>query len=168
VKIELSEWTKQDIDGLVQYANNINVWNTLRDMFPHPYTKKDAEHWIKINESISPPQNFAIHVDGTVVGGAGVVVKEDIYRKNAEIGYWLGEPFWGKGIGTEVVRLLTQYTFSHFDVNRIYAEVFSNNPVSMKVLARNGYHEEGIHRQAIIKNNELLDAHLWVKFRSAE
>jgi [ribosomal protein S5]-alanine N-acetyltransferase len=168
MKIELVKWSRRDIDGLVKYANNINVWNMLRDMFPHPYTTGDAEQWIKINESISPAENFAIHLDGTVVGGAGIILKNDIYRKNAEIGYWIGEPFWGKGIGTHVVRQLTDYAFSNFDVNRIYAEVFSNNMVSMKVLAKNGYHEEAIHRKSIIKNHQLLDAHLWVKLISAE
>ncbi len=166
MKIELCEWKKADIPELVKHANNINVWNTLRDFFPHPYTKHDAEEWIKLNELVHPANNFAIHVDKETVGGAGVVVKDDIYRKNAEIGYWLGEAFWGRGITTVVVEKLTAYTFENFDVLRIYAEIFSNNPVSMKVLAKNGYHEEAVHKKAIIKNNQLLDAHLWVKFRS--
>src|SRR5580765_2775996 len=165
MKIELKAWDKTDVPALIKYANNINVWNTLRDLFPYPYTKKDAEDWIELNKVLFPAINFAIRVEGKTIGGAGVTIKDDIYRKNAEIGYWLGEPFWGKGIATQVVKQLTTYTFSNFDVIRIYAEVFSNNPISMKVLAKNGYHEEAVHRKAIIKNNQFLDAHLWVKFK---
>jgi len=168
MKVELGAWSKNDIPALIKYAGNIKVWNTLRDIFPHPYTKKDAEEWVKMNELIYPANNFAIRVDENTVGGAGVIIKNDIYRKNAEIGYWLAEPFWGNGITTIAVSKLTAYTFANFDVIRIYAEVFSNNPVSMKVLAKNGYHEEAIHRKAIIKNNQVLDAHLWVKFKPGE
>jgi len=168
MKIELGAWEKKDIPALVKYGNNINVWNTLRDIFPHPYTEEDGEKWIKLNQFQDPPSNFAIRVDGETAGGAGLLIKQDIYRKNAEIGYWLAEPYWGKGIITEVVRQLTAYAFEHFDINRVYAEVFSNNPVSMRVLAKNGYQEEAIHRKAIFKNNEFLDAHLWVKFKSHE
>ena len=165
MRIELGTWQEKDIPALVKYGNNIKVWNTLRDIFPNPYTNTDAEKWIKLNELTSPAVNFAIRVDDEAIGAAGILVKADIYRYNAEIGYWIGEPFWGKGIMTEVVRQLTEYTFAHFHVNRIYAEVFSNNPVSMKVLEKNGYHQEAIHRKAIAKNNEFLDAHLWVKFK---
>ena len=168
MKIELGPWDKNDIPALVKYANNIKVWNTLRDLFPHPYSKKDAEEWIMLNELTHPANNFAIRVDGKMVGGAGIIIKDDIYRKNAEIGYWLGEPFWGKGIATVVVAQLTSYAFANFDVIRIYAEVFSNNPVSMKVLEKNGYKQESIHRKAIFKNNQFLDAHLWVKFKGDE
>jgi ribosomal-protein-alanine N-acetyltransferase len=168
MKTDLGAWDRTDIPALIKYANNIKVWNKLRDIFPHPYTMKDAEEWIKINEFIYPPKNFAIRIGANTIGGAGVIIKDDIYRKNAEIGYWLAEPFWGKGIATIVVEKLTAYTFANFDVVRIYAEVFSNNPVSMKVLSKNGYHEEAIHRKAIIKNNQFLDAHLWVKFKPGE
>ncbi|MBS1597088.1 MAG: GNAT family N-acetyltransferase [Bacteroidetes bacterium] len=168
MKIELGTWGKEDIPGLVKYANDIKIWNTLRDIFPHPYTKTDADQWIALNELISPPHNFAIRVDGETIGGAGVTLKNDVYKKNAEIGYWIAEPFWGKGIATKVVSLLTIHAFANFDINRIYAEVFSNNPVSMKVLKKNGYHEEAVHRKAIIKNNQFLDAHLWVRFKPEE
>lgn len=165
MKIALQPWKEKDIPSLVQLANNFNVWITLRDSFPHPYTRKDAEGWIAFNRPDSLT-NFSITVDGSLAGGAGIVLKNDIYRKNAEIGYWIGEPFWGKGIATEAVRQLLVYTFSTFDIIRVYAEVFANNPASMKVLEKNGFEEEAIRRKAIIKNNQLLDAHVWVKFRT--
>src|SRR5215472_15396719 len=134
MKIDLSAWSQDDILSLTQYANNMNVWNTLRDSFPHPYTQQNAEEWISLNLHADTITNFSIRVEGEVVGGAGLLLKSDVYRKNAEIGYWLGEPFWGKGITTEAVRQLANYIFSNFDVTRIYAEIFSNNPASMRVL----------------------------------
>ena len=164
MKIELSAWNQDDILSLTQYANNINVWNMLRDSFPYPYTQKNAEEWISLNLNANPTTNFSIKVDSEVAGAAGVLLKADIHCKNAEIGYWLGEPFWGKGIATEAVRQLASHIFSNFDINRIYAEIFSNNPASMKVLLKNGFHEEAIHQRAIFKNQHLLNAHIWVKF----
>jgi len=165
MKIKLGGGDKNDIPALAKYANNMKVWKTLKDIFPHPYTIKDAGEWIILNKHVRPATNFAIRVDGKMAGGTVVIIKDDIYCKNAEIDYWLGEPFWGKGIATEVVAQLTSYAFANFDVIRIYAAVFSNNPVSMKVLEKNGYKEESIHQKAIFKNNQLSDAHLWVKFR---
>jgi len=165
MKIELSSWNQDDIFFLTQYANNPNVWNTLRDSFPHPYTQKNAEEWIALNIYSNPVTNFSIRVDGIVTGAAGFILKSDVYRKNAEIGYWLGEPYWRKGIATEAIHQLVTFIFSNFDIVRIYAEVFSNNPASMKALQKNRFHEEAIHRNAITKNNLLLDAHIWVKFR---
>lgn len=165
MKIELSAWKEEDISFLIQYANNFRVWETLRNSFPHPYTKKDAEEWVNSNLHNNPISNFAIKADGKTVGGAGVILKSDIYIKNAEIGYWIAEPFWGKGIATAVISQLVTYIFSNLDIIRIYAEVFSNNPASMKALAKNGFQQEAILQKSIFKNNQLLDTYIWVKFR---
>ena len=165
MKIELREWKKADAFSLMIAANNANVSSKLRDGFPFPYTKKDADEWIALNEYKEPVTNFAIVVDEQIAGGIGLVQKEDIYRRNAEIGYWLAEPFWHKGIATEAVRQLVDHIFSKFDIDRLYAEIFSNNPASMKVLEKNGFHLEAVHKKSIIKNNQMLDGYLLVKFR---
>jgi RimJ/RimL family protein N-acetyltransferase len=112
-----------------------------------------------------PPRNFCIDVDGEVAGGIGVVFQPDIYKRNIEIGYYVAEEYWGKGIGTEAVRLIVDHLFDTTDCVRIYAEVFAHNLASMAVLRKNGFKLEAIHHKAIFKNNELLDAHHWVKFR---
>jgi ribosomal-protein-alanine N-acetyltransferase len=165
MKVEIRAWKKADAFSLAAAANNANISNMMRDGFPFRYTKKDADEWILLNEDKEPVTNFAVVVDNQFAGAIGFLQKENIYRKNAEIGYWLGEPFWNKGIATEAVRQLVTYIFSEFQVDRVYAEVFSNNPASMKVLEKNGFHLEAVHKKSIIKNNQVLDDYWWVKFR---
>ncbi|HVM87351.1 MAG TPA: GNAT family protein [Puia sp.] len=165
MEIQIRPWENEDTDALTFAANNTNIGATLRDGFPFPYTIKDAEQWISANIDKDPITNFAILANGQIAGGTGFLLKDNIYRKNAEIGYWLAEPFWNKGITTEAVRLLTNHIFTGFDIDRIYAEVFSNNPSSMKVLEKNSFHLDALHRKSIIKNNQVLDMYHWVKFR---
>jgi len=165
MNVRLSPWKKEHVHDLIKAADNLSVWNTVRDIFPHPYTIDDAEEWIAFNEVAFPITNFAIEVDNVVAGSIGITLKRDVERKNAELGYWLGESFWGKGIATDAVRQFIPYVFSTFDIIRIYAKVYSNNPASMRVLAKNQFHQESIHPKAIIKNNQLLDLHVWAKRR---
>ncbi len=107
---------------------------------------------------------MAITVDGYIAGSIGILPKEDVYRKSLEIGYFLGENYWGKGIATIAVSLLLDYICNKFDVVRIYAEVFEHNTASMKVLEKNGFHLEGIREKSVVKNNVLMNDHVWVKF----
>ena len=165
MNVELRQWIMEDLSPLVTLANNIKISRTMRDHFPFPYTPEIGLDWISFNSSIHPPLHYAIVVDNNLAGGAGIIPKTDVNRKSVEIGYWLGEPYWGKGIGTKAVKQLTDYILKNLDVVRITAEVFSNNPASMKVLEKNGYFLEGIQQLAVFKHNELLDAHLWVKLR---
>jgi ribosomal-protein-alanine N-acetyltransferase len=165
MKVELRPWKMEDLSTLVKLANNIKISRTMRDHFPFPYTREAGIDWISFNLSIHPPLHYAIVVNSLLAGGAGLIPKTDVNRKSVEIGYWLGESFWGKGIATIAVKQLTDYILSNLDVVRITAEVFSNNPASMKVLEKSGYFLEGIQQQAVFKHNELLDAHLWVKLR---
>jgi RimJ/RimL family protein N-acetyltransferase len=120
----LRAWRPGDEASLALHANNRNVWVNLRDRFPHPYTLADAEEWIRQSRGIVPQTRFAIIVDGAAVGGIGLERRGDVFRRSAEIGYWLGEPFWGRGIMTEAVRAVTGYAFKNFDLCRIDAGVF--------------------------------------------
>lgn len=163
IEIELRRWQKQDAQALAAIANNRNIWNSVRDFFPSPYTVMDALQWIGKTATENPPLNFAIVVQGQIVGGAGCILKEDVYRKNIEIGYFIGEPFWGKGIATEACRLICQYIQQQMDILRIEACTFQHNKASMRVLQKNGFHLESIRQKAVTKNNQLLDEYCWVK-----
>lgn len=159
----LRPWTTEDAPALAGYFNNINIWNNLRDYIPHPYTLKDAEKFIAGQEGISPVQNFAIISNNQLVGGIGIVLLDDIYRMNAELGYWIAEPFWGLKLASEAVGLMTSYAFENFSINRIVAEVFDYNRASMRVLEKNGYYLETVRRKGILKNDFLTDNFIWVK-----
>jgi RimJ/RimL family protein N-acetyltransferase len=153
----LRPWRKGDEESLVRHANNRAVWRNLRDLFPHPYTQADAEWWIETSSAADPITNFAIAVDGAAVGAIGVVLKDDVFRRSAEIGYWLGEEFWGRGIVSEAVRAMTDYAFANWDLCRIQAGVFEWNPASMRVLEKAGYQFEGRMHKAVIKDGESID-----------
>ena len=161
--IHLRPWTLEDAETLTLLYNNIKIWNNLRDYIPHPYTMEDATKFINNQAEILPTQNFAIMAEEQVVGGIGILLNSDVYRMNVELSYWIGEPFWGKGISTEAVRQMTIYIFENFAINRIVAEVFEYNKPSMRVLEKNGYHLETVTRKGIIKNDYLYDNYIWVK-----
>ena len=150
-------WRPGDEESLVAHANNHKVWRNLRDRFPHPYTIDDAREWIRHMGEESPQTNFAIVVDGEAVGGIGLVLNGDIYRCSAEIGYWLGEAFWGRGVMSEAVRALTQWAFDNFNLSRIYAGVLEWNPASIRVLEKAGYQFEGRLRKAVVKQDLVMD-----------
>jgi RimJ/RimL family protein N-acetyltransferase len=153
----LRPWREGDEESLVRHANNRAVWRNLRDLFPHPYTRADAESWIETSSAADPVTNFAIDVDGAAVGAIGVALKDDVFRRSAEIGYWLGEEYWGRGIVSEAVRAMTDYAFANWDLCRIYAGVFEWNPASMRVLEKAGYKFEGRMHKAVIKDGESID-----------
>lgn len=161
----LREWKTGDEESLVQHANSRAIWRNLRDAFPHPYTLADASHWIEVANPTTPITNFAIVVDGAAVGGIGLVLKDDVFRRSAEIGYWLGEQFWGRGIVTEAVRAVTDYAFATFDLCRVYAGVFEWNPASMRVLEKAGYGLECRMRKSVTKDGQTLDELIYAVIR---
>lgn len=163
MNISLRPWAAEDAQVLALYFNNINIWNNLRDYIPHPYTVKDADKFISGQEGLTPVQNFAIINENEIVGGIGIVLLDDIYKMNVELGYWIAEPFWGSNMATEAVRLMTAYVFDNFAINRIVAEVFDYNRASMRVLEKNGYYLETVRRKGILKNDFLTDNFIWVK-----
>jgi [ribosomal protein S5]-alanine N-acetyltransferase len=156
----LRPWSEGDEVSLVRHANNYEVWRRLRDRFPHPYTQADADQWIAFATQETQTQ-FAIEVYGEAAGGIGLELGSDINRRSAEIGYWLGEAFWGKGITTAAVRALTSYGFKAFNLTRIFAVPFANSSASIRVLEKCGYIREGIMRRSAIKEGVVLDQVLY-------
>jgi len=150
-------WRLEDKDSLVRHANNRKVWLNVRDIFPHPYTALDADRWLELAVSQNPETQFAIAIDGSAVGGIGALLKSDVYRQNAEIGYWLGEAFWGRGVATETVSAFTRWLFEHFPVQRIYAGVFAWNTASVRVLEKAAFVFEGRLRRSVIKDGKVTD-----------
>jgi ribosomal-protein-alanine N-acetyltransferase len=149
-------WRAADAESLTRYANNRRIWDNLRDLFPHPYTIRAARDYLQIVQT-TPETSFAIDVMGEAVGGVGFVLKADVVRVSAEIGYWLGEPFWGKGIATAALAAVTQHAIATHGLTRIYALPFAHNLASCRVLEKAGYVLEGRLRRSAIKNGVVID-----------
>ena len=163
---KLREWRTSDKESLAANANNINIWNNLRDYFPHPYTISDAEAYIgMVTGKPHPAINFTIDINGKASGGIGLVMQQDVERITAEIGYWLGEEFWGKGIMTGAVKQMAAYSFDNFPLQKLFAPVFGFNTASMKVLEKAGFEKEALLKQGAIKNQKIIDLHYYSLFR---
>jgi [ribosomal protein S5]-alanine N-acetyltransferase len=156
-------WRLEDAESLAQHANSRKVWLGLRDLFPHPYTIGDAHEFLRGATTAQPSTNFCIEVGGEAVGGIGIRLGHDVHRHTAELGYWLGEHFWGRGIMTEAVAAFTDFCFANFPLRRIYAEPFANNAASARVLENAGYVPEARLKNNIIKDGELLDSLLYAR-----
>jgi RimJ/RimL family protein N-acetyltransferase len=161
----LRPWRVGDEIPLVRNANNRRVWRNLSRL-PHPYTLADATAWIGRASPQSPVTDFAIVVDGEPAGGIGVELGREVFFRTAEIGYWLGEPYWGRGIATEAVRALTEHAFVTFDLCRLQAGVFEWNPASMRVLEKAGYVLEARHRKNVTKDGQTIDRLMYALVRS--
>lgn len=157
MNVALRPVTPADAAAIATLGNNAKIAGNMRDVFPHPYLLDNAVAFVNNVKDINPNRVFAITVDGEYAGTCGVFPKDDVYRMNAEIGYWLGEPFWGKGIATQAVKLLVDYSFKNFELNRLYASVFAPNTASQKVLLKAGFTYEGTQRQSVYKNGQYLD-----------
>ncbi|ABN58203.1 MULTISPECIES: GNAT family N-acetyltransferase [Methanoculleus] len=160
----LRTWTPDDAGALARHANNPRIAATMRDRFPYPYTPADARRFIETAMDTTSHLYLAIEVCGEAVGGIGVQPLDDVKHRTAEIGYWLSEPFWGRGIVTDAVRSLVPVAFERFDIVRLEAGVFSNNPASMHVLEKCGFTREAVHRMAITKNGAAFDEVVYVRF----
>lgn len=153
----MRSWEWRDRDALVRHANNRKIWINLRDHFPYPYTDEDARDWLASIVRREPENNFAIDVAGEAVGGIGFTVQPDVGRRSAEIGYWLGEKFWGRGIATDALIAMTDHAFANYDICRIYAYVFGWNGASARVLEKAGYTLEGRLRKSVTKDGQTID-----------
>ena len=144
-------WRTADAASLVKYANNLNVARHLRDRFPHPYTAGDARRFIDGVSAVRPVTTFAIEVAGEAAGGIGFSPGTDVERYSAEIGYWLAEPFWGRGIVADALRLVSEYAFAECNVLRLFALPFADNARSTRVLEKAGYAREGVLHASSVK-----------------
>ena len=156
-------WKASDADALVRHANNINVAKHLRDRFPHPYTRSDAAAFLKGATASYDPSNLAIEVAGEAAGGIGYVPSTDVERFSAEIGYWLGEANWGRGIATEALALVTEHAFTSLNLLRLFALPFADNVGSVRVLEKAGYEREGRLRSSSVKYGVPRDQFMYAR-----
>lgn len=146
-----------DVGAIVRYANDREVWLNLRDLFPHPYEPHHAERWLRDVRSKQPETAFAIASEDGLIGGIGLHIQTDVQCRSAELGYWLGTAFWGRGIATAAVGAVTRWGFEHLDIDRIFASVFGWNSASVRVLEKSGFTYEGTLRQAVYKDGRTTD-----------
>jgi RimJ/RimL family protein N-acetyltransferase len=155
----LRQWKDDDAERLFIIANNKKIYDNLRDAFPHPYSIEDAKKYISsFKEGNERAIVFAIEMDGKIIGNIGAFFKDDVYRKNTEIGYYLAEEYWGNGIMTKAIRTIVKYLFDSFDIIRIYAEPFARNTGSRKSLEKAGFRLEAVLKKNIIKNEVIEDS----------
>jgi len=160
----IRDWAPGDEAALVKYAGNRKIWINLDDRFPHPYTATDARDWIGIS-SKEPVTNFAIATADEAIGGVGLRLLEGLFRNSAEVGYWLGEPYWGKGIATAALAAIVDFGFGELDLVRLQALVFARNPASAHVLEKSGFKLEGRMVKGVFKDGENIDALLYALVR---
>lgn len=163
--LQIRNWRKSDLDALLRYANNPKIASNLRDQFPHPYTRRDGIEYLNYVREMDVPMSFAIEYGGEAVGGIGFKLGIDIARLSVEMGYWLGEPFWGRGLATRAVIASSDWAFAGYKVVRIFANVFAHNTASIRVLEKAGFAREGVMRRSAIKNGVVLDQLLYAKIR---
>jgi ribosomal-protein-alanine N-acetyltransferase len=163
--LRVRNWRKDDLDALLRNANNSKIADNLRDQFPHPYTRRDGIEYLNYVRSMDPPMAFAIEFGGEAVGGIGFKLGVDIGRLSVEMGYWLAEPLWRRGLTTRAVSAASDWAFDSCKVVRVFATVFSHNVASMRVLEKSGFVREGVLRRSAIKKGAILDQVMYAKVR---
>ena len=167
--VALRPWKEGDEDALVPIANNRKVWRNMTNRFPHPYTLDDATEWIE--RAATPPEDqrhFAIWMDERIVGGAGFARLEDLCTRTAEIGYWLGEPWWGRGVAPRALAMATEIAFRYFDFVRLQATVLEWNTRSCRVLEKAGYQLEARQARRGFKDETVCDMWLYALLRPTD
>ncbi len=162
----LREPNPGDVSDMTLLANNRNIWLNLRNHFPHPYDEGHARQFI-LSCMKKPIQTiFAIEMEYKIIGVIGLFIQEDVYSKSAELGYWLGEPFWNKGIMSKAIPAIRDFGLNALNLERIHAGVYEYNEASMRVLEKSGFVKEGIARNAVVKNNRLVNEHIYSILKS--
>jgi len=161
---EIRLWQRGDEEAIVRLGNNRRIWRNLTNRFPHPYTHSDAVDWVDgANRQPENARHFAIVVDDEVVGGVGFERLQDLHTRTAEIGYWIGEPYWGRGIATRGLTAATALAFRDFDFVRLQAGVLEWNPASCRVLEKAGYTLEGRLKKQVFKDGEVCDKFMYAR-----
>lgn len=163
MECKLRRWRIEDAKDIAETLNNRKVLDNLRDGIPFPYTVKDAEEFIAAMNATDPTVTFpfAITIDDKAIGSIGAFRQSNIHFRTAEIGYYLGEPYWGKGYGTCAVKLICEYIFQHTDIIRLYAEPFADNIGSCRILEKCGFELEGVLRKNAVKNGVVVDMKMY-------
>lgn len=156
-------WVISDAADLASAINNKKILDNLRDGLPYPYTVKDAEYYIisMLSSDKDKTYAFAITADDKAIGSIGVFRKENIHFRTAEMGYYIAQPYWGKGIMTSTVKQTCEFIFANTDILRIFAEPFAHNTASCRVLEKSGFVFEGLLRKNAVKNGEIIDMKMY-------
>lgn len=165
-KYIIRSWEIHDAPFIAKYANNRKIWLNLRDAFPYPYSLEDAEVFISSVIEADPVTIFAIATRSEAIGSIGLMLGKDVHRFTAEMGYWLAEPYWGKGIMTDAVQFLAAWAFRELKLHRISAEPYVTNAASHKVLEKAGFTREGVKRSSAFKEGKILDQFLYSQIRN--
>jgi RimJ/RimL family protein N-acetyltransferase len=160
---QIRSYRDSDIPSLVHHANNRKLWLQLRDRFPNPYRAEDARKWIQGVRSRQPESSFVIATEREAIGVIGLELQSDVHRHSAELGYWVGEAYWGRGIATLAVQALADHAFTQQRLLRLFALVFETNPASCRVLEKAGFEREGQLRRSVFKNGRVLDQFLYAR-----
>ena len=163
--LQVRSWRKSDLEALVRHANNSKIASNLRDQFPHPYTRRDGIEYLEFVRDQRPERNFALQFGGEAIGGLGFQIGVDISRIAAEMGYWIGEPYWGRGFATRAAQAASEWAFQEYKLTRVFAMVFSHNRASARVLEKAGFQFEGLLQRSAIKNGVVLDQLMYAKVR---
>ncbi len=163
--LRVRPWRRDDLDALLRHANNPKIAANLRDQFPHPYTRRDGLDYLNYVRAMDVPMSLAMEFEGEAIGGIGFKLGVDIARLSVEMGYWLAEPYWGRGLTTRAVMAASDWAFDSYKVVRIYATTFSHNVASMRVLEKAGFQREGLLRRSAVKNGVVLDQVMYAKVR---
>lgn len=155
--IRLQDITETSLEEIQRLANNHAIAINLRDAFPYPYTIEDAATFLELATNGALGRVYGVYDGDIFVGCCSLIPQQDVYRLNAEIGYWIGEPYWGKGYATEVVKLLLNVAFEELNLSRVYAYISA----SMRVLEKSGFKKEAIIKSSIIKEGKIFDEHLY-------
>ncbi len=164
-RFQIRPFESRDIDSIVKYADNPRIAMQLEDRFPSPYQREDAERWLRHLAEQDPLTHFAIAAPSETIGGIGLNLRDDVYFRTAEIGYWLGEPFWSRGLVTRAVKALSRWAFQNFDLARLQARVFESNPASCRVLEKAGFTCEGRLEKSVTKQGKTMDQHIYALLR---
>ncbi|MSQ83028.1 MAG: N-acetyltransferase [Myxococcales bacterium] len=163
----LRPFAEGDQSAVVRHANDWAVARWLRDRFPHPYTPADADEWVHYASTALLDSVFAIDIDGEAVGAVGLTVGTDVFRRSAEVGYWLGRAHWGRGLAPAALTAISDYALNDLAMLRLFAGVYAGNERSGRVLAKAGYTLEGVRQAAAVKAGQVLDEHIWVKLAAS-
>ncbi len=166
LNVKIRPLKDDDAPGMAMLANNIKISENLRDGFPHPYTLKDAIDFIEKFNDQNQSYIFAIEYNGEYVGNIGLVPEINVYRKSAELGYFIGEPYWNKGIATKAIKSICDFGFQNLDIVRIHCGVYEYNSASQRVLEKCGFKKEGIFKKAIFKKNKVWDEVRYAKIKN--